>query len=301
MTETTIDRRELERTQILGYLKNSVNTIVYGPSGIGKTTLIKSVIEEANNNLGQAVYVDCSLYQTANAVLREILLSLGSVIASKSNYDLTKRLREKTRKVKLFVFLDHFENLKSNDVLNILLGLDFCVCLVADTFESYRMINLTQRARFVNIVKIEKLPDDEVVKLLKENTSLKVGNEVMRKIVEKSDGNLTFALNTLRSAEVNHGNIATIEQIDFSDGSSNKAPNVDGSAILQVLEQKKRLPSGELYRLYCEESEYPKSERSFRNYMQDLCRKGLVRSIGDKKGRFYEIIEMASKESLKHG
>jgi len=179
MAEITIDRRELERAQILEYLKNSVNTMVYGQSGIGKTSLIKSVIGETNNNFGQAVYVDCSLYQTANAVLREILLSLGSVIASKSNYDLTKRLREKTRKIKLFVFLDHFENLKSNDILNILLGLDFCVCLVADTFESYRMISLTQRARFANVVKIEKLTDDEVVKLLKENTILKVGVRAM--------------------------------------------------------------------------------------------------------------------------
>lgn len=292
MSELLIDQRELERAQILEYLKNSVNTVVCGPSGIGKTTVIKSVIEETNNNYGQAVYVDCSLYQTANAILREILLSLGSVIASKSNYELTKRLREKTRKVKLYVFLDHFENLKNDDILNILLGLDFCVCLITDSFESYRMMSLTQRARFVNIVKIEKLTADEVTEVLREMASPKVNNEVLQKIVEKSDGNLTLALNMLRSVEANPENIATIEQNDFYDGHTNNVHNLESSAILQILEQKKRIPSGELYRLYCEKSEYPKSERSFRNYMQDLCRKGLVRSIGDKKGRFYEIIEI---------
>jgi cell division control protein 6 len=301
MPEILIDRRESERVQIIGCLKNSVNTMVYGPFGIGKTTLMKSIIEETISSFGQAIYVDCSLYQTANAVLREILLSLGSVIASKSNYELTKRLKEKTRKVKLFVFLDHFENLKNNDILNILLGLDFCVCLVVDSFESYRMMSLSQRARFVNIVKIEKLTDDEVTELLRETVNLKVNDETLREIVENCDGNLTLALNMLRSAEANHGDIARIEQIDFSDGPPNKNPNLEGSAILQLLEQRKRLPSGELYRLYCEKSEYPKSERSFRNYMQDLCRKGLVKSIGDKKGRFYEIIEIASEESLKHG
>ncbi|MGF3522765.1 MAG: ATP-binding protein, partial [Candidatus Bathyarchaeia archaeon] len=111
-------------------------TMVCGSPGIGKTTIIKSVVEEVNGKLGQAIYVDYALYPTTNAVLREILTSLGSVIASKSNYELTKRLKEKTRKVKLFIFLDHFENLKNSDILNILLGLEFCVCLVADSFES---------------------------------------------------------------------------------------------------------------------------------------------------------------------
>ena len=301
MAEISIDQREHERTQILGYLKNSVNIMVYGPSGIGKTTLIKSIIEDTISNFGQAGYVDCSLYQTANAVLREILLSLGSVIASKSNYDLTKRLKEKTRKVKLFVFLDHFENLKNNDILNILLGLDFCVCLITDSFESYRMMSLTQRARFVNTVKIEKLTDEEITEVLREVACDKVTDEMLLKIVGKSGGNLTLALNILRSVKANPGNFTAIGQIDFGDVPPNKISNMENSTILQLLEQRKRLPSGELYRLYFEKSEYPKSERSFRNYMQDLCRKGLVKSIGDKKGRFYEIIEIASEESLKHG
>jgi hypothetical protein len=54
---------------------------------------------------------------------------------------------------------------------------------------------------------------------------------------------------------------------------------------------KNALPSGELYRLYSEKVEYPKSERSFRNFMQTLDRKGLVRSIGDKRGRSYQIVK----------
>jgi Cdc6-like AAA superfamily ATPase len=135
MTEP-FDCRSGEKAELFGYVKNSMNTMVCGSPGIGKTTIIKSVVEEVNGKLGQAIYVDYALYPTTNAVLREILTSLGSVIASKSNYELTKRLKEKTRKVKLFIFLDHFENLKNSDILNILLGLEFCVCLVADSFES---------------------------------------------------------------------------------------------------------------------------------------------------------------------
>jgi hypothetical protein len=140
---------------------------------------------------------------------------------------------------------------------------------------------------------MEKLTDEEVTEILKEVAIFKINDEMLRNIVEKSNGNITLALNMLRSVEANHRNTAAMEHIDFFDVPSSNIPNLESSAILQILEQRKRLQSGELYRLYCEDSEYPKSERSFRNYMQDLCRKGLVRSIGDKKGRFYEIIEIA--------
>lgn len=288
MLEIPIDQREQEKTLVLSYLKNSVNTVVYGSSGIGKTTLIKSVIEEINNSLGQAVYVDCSLYQTPNAVLREILLSLGSVIASKSNYDLTKRLREKTKKAKPFVFLDHSEGLKSNDILNILLGLDFSICLVADSFKSYRALDFNLRTKIANIVKIEKPTNNQISEIL--NSASNVSDEIIQEIVEKSGNNLTLALNMLKSIEADHGKVNSLKQFD-SDETNHENMGEDESAILQILKEKKKIPSGELYTLYCKGSEYPKSERSFRNYMEILCKKDLVKSIGEKRGRFYELIE----------
>jgi cell division control protein 6 len=289
MLETLIDQRDQERALILSYLENSVNTVVYGPSGIGKTTLIKSVINETNNSFGQAIYVDCSLYQTGNAVLREILLSLGSVIASKSNYELTKRLREKARKVKLFVFLDHCEGLKSNDILNILLGLDFCICLVADRFESYRAIDFHLRTKIANVVRIEKPTNNQISEILKDSVS-NISDEIIQKIVEKSENNLTLALNMLKSVGADHGKVSSLERFDF-DETNHRKLGEDEAAILQVLKQKMRMPSGDLYNLYCERSEYPKSERSFRNYMEGLCKKGFVKSIGEKRGRFYEMIK----------
>lgn len=286
MIEPTIDLIDKEKTQLLGYLKDCVNTVVCGPSGIGKTTLVKTVVEEVSDRLGQGVYIDCSIYQTPNAVLREILLALGSVIASKSNYELTKRLKEKTRKLRLFVFLDHFEGLKGKDILSILLGLDFCVCLVADSFESYRAIGLTQRAKIANIMRIEKPTANQISEILRECSSSKTSDELIQRITEKSDGNLTLALSTLRSVEANGKSTILDESLQTYTNC-----NEDHSVILQILKQKDSLPSGELYRLYHEKSEYPKSERSFRNLMQSLNKQGIVRAIGEKRGRSYQIIE----------
>ncbi|MCW4024420.1 MAG: hypothetical protein NWF01_05220 [Candidatus Bathyarchaeota archaeon] len=271
--------------EIFSYLRNSVNTFVYGNHGIGKTGLIRKVAKKVSDRLGHAVYVDCSLYQTANAVLREALISIGSVIASKSNYDLTKRLKEKTKKLRVYVFLDHFERLKNHDILNILSGLNFCVCLVANSPESHRLLNNEHRAKFANIVRIERLPDDKVFELLMERSSANVSKAILRDIVEKSKGNLTLALNTLRSFEANPRKMKLFEQVDTYD------LNEDYSVILALLKEHKILPSGKLYDLYCQRSDFHKGGRSFRNFMQSLCKQGLVKSIGDKRGRAYQIIE----------
>jgi hypothetical protein len=282
------DFRNKEKAEIFSYVRKSVNTFVCGAPGIGKTTLIKSVVDEVNGKLGLAVYVDCFLYPTANAVLRETLTALGSVIASKSNYELTKRLKEKTKKTKLFVFIDHFESLKTNDILNIFLGLDFCICLVADYPQSYRFLNSNHRAKFTTILKIERLSTDQIVEILREEADSKTTDEAILDIAEKCEGNIALALDKLRSFGVNRGKTA-FEQIDLSE----KAPIhcEDHSVILGILKQQNRLPSGELYNLYCQKSELSKSERSFRNFMQTLCKQGLVKSIGDKRGRSYQIVE----------
>lgn len=286
------DYRSKEKAAILGYLRNSISTFVCGPQGTGKTTLIREVAKEVTDRFGQAVYADCSLYQTANAVLRELLIALGSVIASKSNYELTKRLKEKTRKAKLIVFLDHFEHLKNHEVLSILLGLDFCICVIADSTESHRTMSFDIRARLANIVKVEKLPDDRFLEIIAENGENKVSDEDIHAVAEKSAGNLTLALNMLRGIEAN-GKSVDIEELDFSE---TPCLGEDHTVILGILRQQNRLPSGELYDLYSQKATYTKSERSFRNFMQTLCRQGLVKAIGDKRGRSYQLVD--SKEVL---
>ena len=78
-------------------------------------------------------------------------------------------------------------------------------------------------------------------------------------------------------------------EIDCEDESLNH----DEKLLVNILQEQKCLASSALYGFYSQRTRYPKGERSFRNYMQDLCLRGLVKSIGDKRGRVYEIIEQA--------
>lgn len=279
-----------KKHEIVNCARNSIPTFVYGAHGRGKTTLIRTVTEEVNGKFGQAIYVDCALYPTANAILREILISLGSVIASKSNYDLTKRLKEKVRKTKPVVFLDHFEGIRKHDILDILSGLDLCVFIIADSVDAYRMMSFSHKAKFANMIEIGCLNGSQIEGIIRETSDGKIGDEAIRSIVAKCNGNLTFALGISKSIQVNKGKIESLGLIGLSDKPTRNRDE-DDKVILGILGDRNRLPSGKLYNLYCQKFEFHKSERSFRNLMQALCNRGLVKSIGDKRGRSYEITE----------
>ncbi len=288
-TGSEISMRKKEKAQLLELLKNSINVFVFGPHGIGKTVLIKTVAGEYENTCGQPVYIDCLLYQTANAILREILFSLGSVIASKSNYDLAKRLREKSKKLKLIVFLDHAENLRDYEILKFLFGLNITVCLVSNNFTCYNSLDSSMKSRIPNIVKLQNPSKEDVLKIIRERAG-SIEDKLLNEIAEKVEGNITLAVNLLESIKVRNADSGLIEDFFSYKNGIKKQLSDDCKTILEILKQKKKLPGGELFRLYKIISEYPKSERSFRKYMQTLCKRGLVKSIGEKKGRIYEIV-----------
>ena len=287
---TEISERKKEKTQLLGFIKNSISVFVFGPQGIGKTALIKTAAEEVDSRCGQSVYIDCLLYQTANAILREILFSLGSVIASKSNYDLAKRLREKTKRVKLVVFLDHAESLRNFEILKFLFGFGIPVCLIANSLSCYKRLSLSMRSRIPNIVRLQNPSKNDVLKILKKRAG-PVDRELLGDIAEKVGGNIALAVNLLKSVKVGNGSQAIHELFSYQKNNSDGL-NEDCKTILRILSQEKKLPSGELFRSFKRNSEFPKSERSFRKYMETLRNRNLVRSIGEKKGRIYELVEV---------
>lgn len=110
-------------------------------------------------------------------------------------------------------------------------------------------------------------------------------------------GNMALAINTLKiaalRAERNHKHAINEKDIYVPNDSSIKL-NHDEEAILRVLQEKKSLPSNQAYRFYAQKVRYPKGQRSFRNYMEHLCSKGLVKAVGKKRGRIYELTDATS-------
>lgn len=309
LSESYTPKNILHRENELTHLSNAinvVNTFVYGPNGSGKTLLVKKAIANVNaSRKGCVFYIDCCLYQTTNAIFHEILLSANSIVSSKSNYELTKRLKARMRQLDcgMTVCLDHFERLKEIETISRLLSLEVRLIIVSESYETYRRLNSMGKANITNIIEIHGYNEDQAFDILLERArealeGTAYSDDTIRKIVQTSSGNMTLGLNLLKAmalkAEGEDKNSIDETEYAYEVDCEDEKLSADERVLVNILREQKTMASNALYGFYSQRTRYPKGERSFRNYMQDLCMKGLVKSVGDKRGRIYEIIEQAN-------
>jgi Cdc6-like AAA superfamily ATPase len=291
--------REKILTQLKSNITNSVNTFIYGPCGSGKTSLVKKALQNFSSAKGKAFYIDCSLYQTANAVLREMLSDRP--VFSRSNYDLLKRLCERAKNLKLIICLDHAEKLKETEIASKFISLGFTVIIVSDSEDFLHSIDPWARSNIAGIIKLESYTTEQAFDILKERAEQALAqgsytDETIRKISEKCNGNIALAISMLKSCalKAEAENKKTIDEIDLEpmivEHDCPQKLTLDEKILLKILHEWKSLPASRLFAFYREKARIPKGERSFRNYMQALCSKGLVKALGDKRGRTYEIV-----------
>ena len=287
--------RNNEKLQLLTNVKNSVSTFFYGPCGSGKTSLIKQVAKNFNSIKEKAVYIDCCLYHTTNSILREALQGLGVPVFCRSNYDLLNKLKLKMEKCRIIICLDHFEKLKEHELIDKLLSLSLCVIVVSDAEDSLAMLSPSARSCIENF-NMPKYSNSEAFGIIKDRAqrALKQGcynNKLIKKIVDRSNGNIGLAINMLKSAALRaeSENRVKIEEKDIP--VYEPGLNHDERILLRILKQWKTLPASKLYDSYIQDTMHPKGDRSFRNYMKGLHDKGMVRAVGEKRARMYEMVE----------
>ncbi len=161
--------REKEIALISSQARNAVNTLIYGPSGSGKTALLKKVCLESSSTERRVFYVDCSLYQTTNAVLREILTD--RLVFSRSNYDLLKKLKERTLQHKATICLDHFERTKEPEIVTKLLGIGLSVIMSGNSEDNLEELDLRTRSFISSVIPITAYSIEQALSILK--TSVK--------------------------------------------------------------------------------------------------------------------------------
>lgn len=292
--------REKEYSELLANLRNSINSLLYGPIASGKTALLKKAALETNSNRIRAIYIDCSLYKTANAILREILIDRP--IASRSNYDLLKRLAERARNNRFAVCLDHVEDLDEKEIIGQLMGIGICAILACDSHEWFLTLDPRTRTSIAATIELKAYSVEQALQIAKARVEQALlpgtySEDTIREIVEKTKANIPTTLNVLAAAALKAENQdkKSIDEIQLNgilpEHDCPEGLNADEGVILRILEESKSLPASRLRGFYTEKSRYPKSERAFRNYMENLCSKGLVKALGVNRGRTYEIVE----------
>lgn len=181
--------------------------------------------------------------------------------------------------------------------------------IVSDKQENYLRLDPFAKSSITNLVAIPGYTLEQVVAIVSDRAkeALKewsYTDAVIKKVCEQSKGNIVLAINILKTTALTAEN-ANKTKIDETDIPESDCPQLelsqDERVLLKVLQEWKSLPSARLYAFYRERAKYPKEERSFRNYMRDLCARGLVKAIGDKNGRMYEIVEQGDSNSQSNG
>jgi Cdc6-like AAA superfamily ATPase len=222
-------------------------------------------------------------------------------VFSRSNYDLLKRLCERAKNLKLIICLDHAEKLKETEIASKFISLGFTVIIVSDSEDFLHSIDPWARSNIAGIIKLESYTTEQAFDILKERAEQALAqgsytDETIRKISEKCNGNIALAISMLKSCalKAEAENKKSIDEIDLEpmivEHDCPQKLTLDEKIILKILQEWKSLPASRLFAFYREKASYPKGERSFRNYMQSLCSKGLVKALGDKRGRTYEIV-----------
>jgi orc1/cdc6 family replication initiation protein len=301
--------KELERClKPALYGKPIENVFLVGPSGTGKTTLAKWVLESYFKEI--SAYVNCWKYKSTHEVLKEILLNFQIPIHGREpTADLIKSLENLMKKKRLIIVcLDEVDQLENFDVLYVL-SRSGCGLVLAST-HYHALIDLPMRIKSslaLTEIEFPAYKPEELFDILKDRVEYSfrpgsIKDQLLKIISVAAEGDARVAIEILRRAgkktEDKGLKQVTIEEIKQAIKEAKKTKvsfilsnlNEHQRVIFEILGKRKRMPSGELYREYCRYVKKPVVDRAYRNYMAEMVKLGVVKSEGFGKWKVYELV-----------
>ena len=300
--------RELERC-LKPALRNKTieNVFLVGPSGTGKTTLAKWILESYFKEI--SCYINCWKYRSTHEVLKEILLNFQiPVHGRESTGELVNRLEKLIKKKKIIVCLDEVDQLNDFDVLYTLARNGFGLILASTHYHT--LVNLPSRIKSslaLTEIEFPAYKPDELFDILKDRVQFSfkpnsIEDELVKIVSVTAEGDARVGLEILRragkKAEDKNLKRVTIEEIKqaviearrLKSSYSASKLNEHQKIIYEILGKKKRMPSGLLYREYCRLTKNPVVNRAYRNYIKRMVELGLVKAEGFGRWKSYEVV-----------
>jgi orc1/cdc6 family replication initiation protein len=315
--EVFIPSRILHRDEQIGELKRRLgpalenrsveNIFLTGTSGTGKTVIARHILENHFREI--SAYVNCWKHRTTHEVLAEILLSLQvPVHGRESTGQLSKKLERIIQKRKIIVCLDEVDRLNDFDLLYIL-ARNGCGLILIST-RCHVLSSLSPRIRNrlgLTEVEFPTYDDEELYNITKNRVelALRTGvlkNELLRLASVAAQGNARTALEIIRKAgkkaEFKGLNEISLDELRDAINETSKFSamhplgrlNSHQKVLYEILEKKRKMPSGLLYDVYHAIAQNPVVDRAYRNYMRRMVKLGLVKTEGKGRWKSYEVI-----------
>ena len=311
--------RDGQKQEVANSLKPAIagrtpgNLFLYGPTGTGKTSMIKWIFQELEKNTQKAkcVYVNVWRKDTTHAILTEILRQLNIFTTLKQSRNEMLDLLNKNIKnngYKLVICLDEIDQLRDEELLYTFSRDGHSLVLISN--DKYALMDLDDRIKSsltLNSIEFPKYSPKDIENIIAQRSEYgliqnAIVDEHLRIIAHQSRGDARVAIDLLRKSVLNaeSDNCSKIDikhvkkAIDEKEflRKSKVLPrlNPHQKLLYEIIEQEKQIESGKLYELYSNRSDSPVIDRTYRKFMTFLVNQKIIESISDGRWRKYRII-----------
>lgn len=291
--------------------------LLFGPSGSGKTCLSKYMLQQLHQEVQEVNfhYIDCWMNYSRFSVLNEVLKGVNQAMdihrRSTPKDELLKRLQEYDGPPYI-VIVDEADRLEDFDVLYDLYNTrNITPILIAnreeDLFAQFDQ-RLDSRYRSARRIRLEKYPLDELVAILRGRAKWGLREDAVdrEQLVEIADAvagdarrgiqSLGIAARIARDEGYDQITSEVVEKAIPEAKSEVRQKNLDKlshhqHAIYEIISEEGEISPSDLYSIYQEEVDDPKSNRQVRNYLKKMRHYNLVVAEGEKRARTYRVVD----------
>ena len=292
------------------------NTVIYGPTGTGKTCIAKYTLNQLQDEAPDipTQYINCWQDYNKYRTVERLMEGLGEGDAIQSRWmakdELIVRLREELDRPYI-VILDEIDQHQEPEILYDLYTLPEVTMILITNRETQLFHRLddrvTSRLRGAPRLKLTKYSSAELVSILETRARWAlspdaIGDTELEFIAENAAGDARVAISVLRSAAT-YGDRTGAERIterlieEAIPGAREELrqqtlEKLDGHQLrlYNIIQEHDEIKPGDLYAAYEERSEDPMTRRTIRNYLNKMEHYRLIESSGRSRAKVYSLV-----------